>query len=244
MRTLLLLVMILAFNHNAFCDDDAYVDDEYNSEDSVQDSLSEAEEYVEDTFVVQTIDYDSFFAKKYKGESFQYREDRGMVFEATKKSGGSIWNLLLDLLMYLIIGAVIIYLIYFLIQIIRGANFQIPKSVSAAKTFNKNEVKVEKIDDVDFKKLINEAKQAKDFKMAVRYYFLWYLKLLTADNYIKWNKDKSNTDYKNELRGTARLDEFSLLAYLYEWVWYGNVSLDEEKFAAVESHFLSKIVVA
>ena len=86
------------------------------------------------------------------------------------------------------------------------------------------------INKINFNKLIEEAISKKDFRKAVRLHFLQLLKGLAEHNVIKWQIDKTNSDYSMELLNTRYSKLFNELAISYEFIWYGDFHLDEPNF--------------
>jgi len=89
----------------------------------------------------------------------------------------------------------------------------------------------------DFQVLVKQAIEYKQYRLAIRYYYLWSLKYLAQNNKIEWHFEKTNLDYLNELENKELKSQFGYLSYLYNYCWYGEFSLDEHEFKAGESTF-------
>lgn len=89
----------------------------------------------------------------------------------------------------------------------------------------------------DFKVLVQDAIDHKQYRWAIRYYYLWSLKYLAQNNKIEWHFEKTNLDYLNELENMELKSQFGYLSYLYNYCWYGEFNLDEHEFKAGESTF-------
>jgi hypothetical protein len=85
--------------------------------------------------------------------------------------------------------------------------------------------------------LIEDALSKKDYRKAVRLHFLKLLKQLTDNNLIKWQIDKTNNDYSMELANSKYNSKFNELSLMYEYIWYGDFSLDETNFKGTISKF-------
>ena len=81
--------------------------------------------------------------------------------------------------------------------------------------------------------------QNKDFRLAVRYYYLQVLKDLSNKKIIDYHKDKTNTEYLFEIDNKALRDQFSHLSYIYAYVWYGEFLLDENSFKKAQNKYQS-----
>lgn len=190
------------------------------------------------------IEVDSSFGQKYQGKDFIYTEEKTQP-ETAKQSNSTPINFNLNLsflnvIFYIIIGAVVIYVLYFVFSFFRNTNFERNKTIKINKQIS-DEQPIEQIEEIDFETLINNAKAKADYNEAVRYYFLWYLKRLSISNYIKWHKDKTNFEYKNEIKNNAIVEDFNQLSYIFEWVWYRHSLLDVAQFQQIEKHFSSTI---
>jgi hypothetical protein len=95
----------------------------------------------------------------------------------------------------------------------------------------------ENIHEADMDDYIRQAKDAKDFNLAVRLYYLAALKELSLRKLIKWKVDKTNGEYLREMRAQADYQEFRALTRIFEQSWYGNRPLDAEAFAELEPRF-------
>lgn len=87
---------------------------------------------------------------------------------------------------------------------------------------------------IDYTSAIEGAKLRKDYRYAVRLWFLRSLKSLTDRELIKWKMDKTNSDYYYELRGSQLQKEFGSISLMYDYIWYGEFPVDEQKYQAIE----------
>ena len=95
----------------------------------------------------------------------------------------------------------------------------------------------EDINSIDFDKMIEEAVKSGMYRRAVRLYYLKSLKQLSDKSQIVWEINKTNRDYLYELRSPSLRTAFEDITYVYEYVWYGNVEIDAEKFSRVKTTF-------
>jgi hypothetical protein len=95
----------------------------------------------------------------------------------------------------------------------------------------------EDINSIDFDKMIEEAVKTGMYRRAVRLYYLKSLKQLSDKSQIVWEINKTNRDYLYELRSPSLRTAFENITYVYEYVWYGNVEIDAEKFSKVRTTF-------
>ncbi len=95
----------------------------------------------------------------------------------------------------------------------------------------------EDINTIDFDKMIEEAVSTGMYRRAVRLHYLRSLKLLSDKNKIVWEINKTNRDYYHELSNPQLRSGFEEITYVYEYVWYGNVEIDADKFFRVRTIF-------
>lgn len=98
-------------------------------------------------------------------------------------------------------------------------------------------VEHENIHEMDFEKLLGEATEAKDYRLAVRLCYLWSLKMLADSDHLHWEPGKTNRDYLRDLRASPLSAGFRQLSYYFEYAWYGNFSVTPELFNRVNGIF-------
>lgn len=93
----------------------------------------------------------------------------------------------------------------------------------------------------DFEHRIAEAIALKDHRLAIRYYYLLLLRSLTRRGLIEFDREKTNSDYRYEIRDARLAERFGYLSYLYDYIWYGQFEADEALFARTQADFRSTI---
>ncbi len=93
------------------------------------------------------------------------------------------------------------------------------------------------INDKNIQSLIDKAISQKNYRLAVRYYYLLVLQKLQENEVIDWEPQKTNEDYIKEIKQKTIIDKFKNLTYLYDFVWYGNFEINEVEFSKVTSSF-------
>ncbi len=96
----------------------------------------------------------------------------------------------------------------------------------------------EDIHSLNFDTQINDAVQKKNFRYAIRLYYLQNLKELNDRGLISWKGHKTNYDYLQELNGKPLFNSFSGITQLFNWIWYGDFSLSEEEFGQFKTEFI------
>lgn len=95
----------------------------------------------------------------------------------------------------------------------------------------------EDITEVNFDSLIKKALKVANYRLATRYLYLASLKKLTNKNVIDWHYDKTNNDYLNEITDDTIKTYFKRISYIYDYVWYGEFSIDEIAFHKNQEDF-------
>ena len=90
---------------------------------------------------------------------------------------------------------------------------------------------------MDFEERIKEAVNNRDYKLAVRLYYLKMLKLLSDKKIIDWQINKTNSSYVKEVKKINLHNQFEKITTIFEWIWYGEFPIDETSFVKVRNIF-------
>ncbi|MDQ2658052.1 MAG: hypothetical protein M3Y60_11590 [Bacteroidota bacterium] len=141
---------------------------------------------------------------------------------------------LLRAMVYLVITAVIVALVYL---VVRNISFDLKirrTEITDADLTNP----VEDIQAIDVRTALERAINEGNFKLAVRLYYLDLLKKLNETGVIVWKKDKTNRDYLGELFARDYFfDDIRNLTFSYERVWYGDHELRSQSFDDLSIRF-------
>lgn len=96
---------------------------------------------------------------------------------------------------------------------------------------------VENIHEINFSETIARLEREKDFRSAVRYQFLQILKKYSDQKIIVWNPEKTNQDYAKEITNESLRTKFMELAYIYDYVWYGEFDINENDYEIFKKKF-------
>ena len=138
-----------------------------------------------------------------------------------------------QILPYLILAFLIFLLIRFFLKVNsktmltgqqKGAGFQFTEEEHIIK----NE---------DINALILTAIDQKNYRLAIRYYYLLSLKYLTEKHLVTWEQQKTNEDYITEIKTDALKSDFKAITRIYDYVWYGEFNIDELKFQHLKVPF-------
>lgn len=138
------------------------------------------------------------------------------------------------------IGVVIIFLlvIYFIFKAVMNDE----GTWVFGKSSDKKIIQIADIENnlqaTDFIQLIAEAERDGNYRLAIRYYYLWLLKSLTKAEIIAYDVEKTNSDYFNEIASKPLKDEFLYTSYLYNYIWYGEFDVNEQQFTKAKTAFV------
>mgnify|MGYP003583489885 CR=1 FL=1 len=92
---------------------------------------------------------------------------------------------------------------------------------------------------MDFDKLISEAIESRNYRLAVRLFYLKTLKELNNRSLITWKPEKTNHNYITELSAMHLKEGFQQMTHQFEFVWYGEFDLAENDFNSIRQSYLS-----
>lgn len=108
---------------------------------------------------------------------------------------------------------------------------------------NNNEIPYETLGEnihaIDFADSIAEAIAQKNYRLAVRLYYLKALKELTDLEMIDWRINKTNRSYVYELNSPTLRPDFERITLQFEYAWYGDFPVDETQFINIKNQFLT-----
>ena len=89
----------------------------------------------------------------------------------------------------------------------------------------------------DLERFLRESLERRDFRLAIRIYYLMVLKTLHEKNAITWKNDNTNMDYLLCLRSHPQYELLSKNTYVFEYIWYGNQNLTENGYKRISPSF-------
>lgn len=90
----------------------------------------------------------------------------------------------------------------------------------------------------DLERFLREALASRDYKLAIRIYYLMILKSLHESELIVWKKEKTNMDYMRELQEHPQYESLNNNTYVFEYVWYGEKPIYESQFNILSKPFI------
>lgn len=143
------------------------------------------------------------------------------------------WAAFVRLLPYLIIIGIIAFVIWLFYKLNPGASLL--QSKEKPEVFFTEEEEIIKKGDI--RALIQKALENKEYRLAIRYYYLFILKRLTEAHIINYEFDKTNSDYMAEITEKDIHKGFSRATDLYDHIWYGNFDVTPGDFKQAERVF-------
>ena len=201
-----------------------------------------------DTSKVERKQFSNTLSEKYTGNQYKYDSLEGetenllgriinWIFKKLNDVFGIDlppgWQQLAEIIIY---GILIGFALYILVKFLMGnqaASFFSRKSKSVAPI----NIQEDHIQNIDLDSYITKALQEENYRLAIRYMYLKSLKLLSQNNLIEWNHEKTNSDYYNEIENGELKSSFNKISYWYDHIWYGEFTLDKSGFENAEKDF-------
>ena len=162
---------------------------------------------------------------------FQYEEEPFEEKKKASKKPNTDLGVVLQILMYGAILLIIGVLVYFV------GKTTVSKSSKKIISDQIPELQEKDITEVNFESMIKQTVSQGEYRKAVRLLYLETLKTLTTNGWIDWKQHKTNYDYQLELARTKFNQSFDQLTYNFEYIWYGHLDIDEERYHLVERIF-------
>ena len=99
----------------------------------------------------------------------------------------------------------------------------------------------EDIQNVDFKHLIQQAEETKQYRLAVRFNFNHLLQNLNTKKVIEWAEHKTNLDFIHEIKNNNFKTQFQSISTIYDYIWYGEQPIDEQGYTSYK-HQISNLI--
>lgn len=199
--------------------------------------------------------FDSDFKERYSGDKYNYEGKK--VVKKTRMGSGqyedyekgktrtqernnseevSINLGPFGFVFYIVLAIAVLYLAYVLLNEGGTSIFARSKNKSIQRY---EDITAENIENADILTLIKQAENDHDYRLAIRYYYLLVLKTLTLKNHIKFEDDKTNAEYLNEINEKSFSKAFSYVSYLYNYIWYGKFNLEASQYSKAKDNFKS-----
>lgn len=139
-------------------------------------------------------------------------------------------------LLFLILGTAIYYLVKLIVNK-EGRWLFGKKHQNSNNTVDLDEV--QNIKEEDFKKLIAESENSGNYRLAIKYQYLFLLKKMDSSEIISYDSQKTSHDYLLQLEGKSYYTNFSKSAYYFTYIWYGEFEIDAIAYQKAASSFVT-----
>jgi len=136
---------------------------------------------------------------------------------------------------WVILIAFLAGVIYLIIKYILDNNKG--KQKVTAINYIEDDVAPSEIPLTELQRLLKEALDQENYRAAIRIYYLFILKDLSAKHWIEWQKEKTNMHYLYEMQKQSEYDNFSQTVSYFEIVWYGKRDIDKTQFNKIQPSF-------
>jgi hypothetical protein len=133
---------------------------------------------------------------------------------------------------YILIALFFIFIIYRIVVKNKLFLFYSSKKVRGIDDEEEEDIRDENIDDK-----INKAVKERDYRNAIRYYYIKGLQLLNNRGLIRYHAQATNHEYVYQLSQNPVAGDFRFLTQVYDFVWYGEFAVNDEQFIRLQSDF-------
>ncbi len=137
------------------------------------------------------------------------------------------------LLWVIIIGAFVAVFVWYLavsnVRLFRKA----PVHITDAST----EDELTDIFSINYDNEINNALNAKNYRLTIRLLYLQTLKMLSEKGIIQYKAERTNSDYLWQLQGSNYYQDFFRLTRDFDYTWYGKFEVSEAAFQTIHKDF-------
>lgn len=169
--------------------------------------------------------------KEFKSKPDKDKEGHPLNLSSLKAIGSFI-----NILAYLLIIVLVCAILYFLISNVESGDNKI--------TYEDKMTEEEDIEDIDAHHLYLKALIDKDYRTAIRMRFIIVLQEFSERELINWKPEKTNRDYKREIKVSQEYSFFESASNIYDRIWYGNVDITLADFEKLNPYFELKSTIS
>ncbi|WP_066629835.1 DUF4129 domain-containing protein [Labilibacter marinus] len=167
-----------------------------------------------------------------KPESFWDKVKRWLIAKlfSSKYSGNIVF--------YLLIGFAVLILLFVVLKLLGVRISGLFIFAQDTKVDNlKFKLGEDDIYNENLERTLSAAIKNKAYREAVRLMYLLALRHMDSAELIDWKPWKTNKEYYYELKSAHQKEMFSQLVLSYEYIWYGQFEVLDDKFSEVHSLF-------
>ncbi len=139
------------------------------------------------------------------------------------------------ILWLIIIGGFTAFVMWYL----ANSNIGLFQKKNRKIAFEESDAETEDIFAINYQKEIDKAILNGNYRYAIRLMYLRLLKDLSDKNIIRCKQERTNFDYLLQLSSTSYYHDFFRVTRNYEYSWYGQFEVDQEKFNIMRNDFLN-----
>ena len=139
----------------------------------------------------------------------------------------------LQVLPYLLLGLILYFIVYLFLKLNPAApdlNFG-----KAPDLLLDEDEKI--IRSRDIPGLIQKALAKNNYRLAIRYQFLFVLQQLSEKDLVIYDAAKTDEEYLAEIKDGQLKDQFKKVNRIYDFIWYGNFQTDQQNYLKIERDF-------
>lgn len=138
----------------------------------------------------------------------------------------------------LLLFIAILLLIFVIYKAVAGNAILINKPIERRQPVALKDIEAN-LQEADVESFLTQSLKDKDYRLAIRLYYLAIIKEMAAKGLIDWKRDKTNGQYLRELRQKQypELKAFRGVTRVFEYVWYSNMTFDSGQFEEVRIDF-------
>lgn len=221
----------------------------FSQETEVLEKKEDSITYIKDLNYTDKKTFTEDLKSKYSGRDFTYKVEKKKKEKKKKEKeeiekpdtpNSTFYEVFLGFMKFVfpfILGIIVIYIV---LRLYLGSDAKFWYFKNSTKKVTKKLVyEDEDINDTDLESLLQKAIADKNTRLAIRYSYLILLKKLSDKKIIKYDKDKTNSDYLFEIEDANQRNQFSYVSYIYTYVWYGEFDLSEEDFIKIQEKYNS-----
>lgn len=211
-----------------------------SSDSDYQKGVQEQHKYMEQPVTPNSFDKNEWDKLKNKIKIKEHQPKKKK--EAKKNTDNFNWNLNISPKWSLIIKwslfALLIGLLLLLVIRVLGINPFNKKSDSNKINISLDELE-DHLDSASIDPHLYAAIKSKNYKLAIRLYYLMIIQKLALKEKIIWKKYKTNKHYLNEMRNKTEYSSFNKLTNTYERCWFGDIEINEKEYNELNYDFVN-----
>lgn len=139
----------------------------------------------------------------------------------------------MQIMKYVLIAVVLGFIAWLFIRLNPGKSMVKPSRLPEVLLSEEEKV----MNSQNISKLIEQAQTEQNYRLAIRYYYLWILKLLRDHNLIDYQYQKTNREYQQEISQSSLASQFGVITRLYDFIWYGDFKLNNRQYESAKKEF-------